>query len=243
AVAGVPPRKGFIDKEKDKESGLGDFGVRKYDDEIGRFTSPDPLWEEFRAWSPYHYSSNNPLVYKDPHGTFQYPAGSDQETDYPRLTEYLRNRVDEILGNPVIMRALEEMGQLSKDDVRRALVWGEGPVINIVPLLGANGEFTPYTGSNELRIDWGIVNQLENSVGDDRDAALLLVASTILHEFVHWGDDQDGIDRPGEEGEEFEIRVYGIDIDNLSDAVEVLNEYYIRHVIDERYHTAPGLEF
>ena len=56
AIAGVPPRKGFIDKEKDQESGLGDFGVRKYDDEIGRFTSPDPLWEEYRAWSPYQYS-------------------------------------------------------------------------------------------------------------------------------------------------------------------------------------------
>ncbi len=68
AVAGVPPRKGFIDKEKDKESGLGDFGVRKYDDEIGRFTSPDPLWEEFRAWSPYSYSFNNPLLFVDPDG-------------------------------------------------------------------------------------------------------------------------------------------------------------------------------
>ena len=31
----------FIGKEKDKESNYGDFGVRKYDDEIGRFTSID----------------------------------------------------------------------------------------------------------------------------------------------------------------------------------------------------------
>ena len=68
AIAGVPPRKGFIDKEKDKESGLGDFGVRKYDDEIGRFTSPDPLWEEYRAWSPYQYSLNNPILLIDPDG-------------------------------------------------------------------------------------------------------------------------------------------------------------------------------
>jgi len=43
----VTPRLSFIDKEKDKESNLGDFGVRKYDYEIGRFTSIDPLFEKF----------------------------------------------------------------------------------------------------------------------------------------------------------------------------------------------------
>ncbi|MCE2502641.1 MAG: hypothetical protein J4G05_01050, partial [Chlorobi bacterium] len=68
AIAGVPPRKGFIDKEKDQESGLGDFGVRKYDDGIGRFTSIDPLWEKFPAWSPYVYSRNNPVLRVDPTG-------------------------------------------------------------------------------------------------------------------------------------------------------------------------------
>jgi RHS repeat-associated protein len=36
----------LIGKEKDFESSLGDFGVRMYDEEIGRFTSIDPLWEK-----------------------------------------------------------------------------------------------------------------------------------------------------------------------------------------------------
>lgn len=67
-VAGMPPRKGFIDKEVDKESDLGDFGVRKYDDEIGRFLSTDPLWENYRAWTPYQYSLNNPINITDPSG-------------------------------------------------------------------------------------------------------------------------------------------------------------------------------
>ena len=91
AIAGVPPRKGFIDKEKDKESGLGDFGVRKYDDEIGRFTSIDPLWEEYLAWSPYHYSYNNPMVLKDPTGFLVDFGGSSQlEQHYRDVMEYFK---------------------------------------------------------------------------------------------------------------------------------------------------------
>ena len=44
-------RLGYIDKEKDRESKLGDHGVRKYDYEIGRFTSVDPLWEKYTGWT------------------------------------------------------------------------------------------------------------------------------------------------------------------------------------------------
>jgi RHS repeat-associated protein len=58
----------FIGKEKDIESNLGDFGVRKYDEDIGRFTSIDPLWEKYYSWTLYHYCSNNPVMGKDPSG-------------------------------------------------------------------------------------------------------------------------------------------------------------------------------
>ncbi len=58
----------YIGKEKDAESDLGDFGVRKYESETGRFLSTDPLWEEQRPWNVYHYSANNPIVAKDPDG-------------------------------------------------------------------------------------------------------------------------------------------------------------------------------
>jgi RHS repeat-associated protein len=61
-------RLSFISKEKDIESELSDFGVRKYDNEIGWFTSIDPLWEKYYSWTPYHYCSNNPVMGKDPSG-------------------------------------------------------------------------------------------------------------------------------------------------------------------------------
>lgn len=58
-------RTGFIGKERDAESSLGDFGVRKYDPYLGRFTLPDPLWEKYVSLTPYQYAGNNPVISKD----------------------------------------------------------------------------------------------------------------------------------------------------------------------------------
>ena len=67
-ITGPAPRTGFIDREEDKESGLGGFGVRKYDSETGRFLSTDPLLEEYREWTPYQYALNSPVNAIDPKG-------------------------------------------------------------------------------------------------------------------------------------------------------------------------------
>ena len=66
--SGGEARQGFNSREKDQESDLFNNGVRKLDDNIGRFTSIDPLWEKFPSWSPYQYGYNNPLRVTDPSG-------------------------------------------------------------------------------------------------------------------------------------------------------------------------------
>jgi len=58
----------YIGKQKDGESSLADYGVRKYDSDLGQFTSPDPLWEKYYAWTPYHYCRNNPMSRTDRSG-------------------------------------------------------------------------------------------------------------------------------------------------------------------------------
>ena len=45
-----------------------DFAARWYDPALGRFTTPDPLASEFPAWTPYHYTHNNPINLVDPTG-------------------------------------------------------------------------------------------------------------------------------------------------------------------------------
>jgi hypothetical protein len=39
-----------------------------YDNETGRFTTPDLLWSAFPAQTPYQYAYNSPLTYRDPSG-------------------------------------------------------------------------------------------------------------------------------------------------------------------------------
>ena len=72
-------RHSFLGKEKDEESDLGDYGVRKYDDLTGRFTATDPLWEKYYGWSPYVYSANNPVNLKDINGKLPGDAFSSPE--------------------------------------------------------------------------------------------------------------------------------------------------------------------
>ena len=41
---------------------------RIYSEDFGRFLSPDPLFEQFDSWAPYHFAFNNPVTYSDPSG-------------------------------------------------------------------------------------------------------------------------------------------------------------------------------
>ncbi len=84
--------------------------------------------------------------------------------------------------------------------------------MKVADIPGVCGEFTPDVGSQELRVNRKMVEEFEAGRGkrptpDGREVYVLGV--TILHELIHWGDDQDGVDRPAEEGEEFEKTVYG----------------------------------
>ncbi len=45
-----------------------DYGARMYDPALGRFTTQDPLAEDFNSWTPYHFVHNNPINFIDPTG-------------------------------------------------------------------------------------------------------------------------------------------------------------------------------
>ena len=114
--SGGEARQGFNSREKDKESNLFNNGVRKLDDNIGRFTSIDPLWESFPSWSPYQYGYNNPLKVTDPGGmqgrtpvTPQVETGPD---GLPSLSGRLYYSVGSLSesGTTILLQRLYEFG-------------------------------------------------------------------------------------------------------------------------------------
>jgi len=102
-------------------------------------------------------------------------------------------------------------GQLNFARFRAALRWGTPPTISIVPGLAACAQFTPTPGNATIEIRESIFQDFEAGRGQlaARAGNVPALGLNILHEMVHWGDNLDGVDRPGEEGDEFEMLVYG----------------------------------
>ncbi|KAB2892587.1 MAG: hypothetical protein F9K28_11455 [Bacteroidetes bacterium] len=67
-TTGTGQRTGYIGREADNETGLGNYGVRLYEPEYGRFMSVDVLWEKRAYANPYHYCLNMPLTSTDASG-------------------------------------------------------------------------------------------------------------------------------------------------------------------------------
>jgi RHS repeat-associated protein len=72
------PKRGYMGSHKSKEHRYMQMGARLYNAETGRFMSVDPLMEIFTGHSPYHYSYNNPVMYRDPSGLA--PEGEKNNT-------------------------------------------------------------------------------------------------------------------------------------------------------------------
>ncbi len=70
AIGAGKYRYGFNGKERDDE-GLGggqstyDYGYRIYNPSLGRFLSTDPLTKSYPWFTPYQFSSNNPILFID----------------------------------------------------------------------------------------------------------------------------------------------------------------------------------
>lgn len=131
---------------------------------------------------------------------------------YPKFTSYLKKDLPRVAEVDTIRRAFQRYGQLDRASLKRALRWGEEPTIDVDDLIGEYGHFVPTPGNNTIKIDRDLVKKFE--AGTDwaktRSGRRVRVAGVaVLHEMIHWADNIDGTDYPGEEGEKFEKMVYG----------------------------------
>lgn len=76
---------------------------RIYSEEIGRFLSPGPLFEQFDSWTPYHFAFNNPVMYSDPSGL----APKKEKRERQLLNSHAEEE------RQIMLKMLEEMERMS----------------------------------------------------------------------------------------------------------------------------------
>jgi RHS repeat-associated protein len=261
-------RYGFNGMEKDDEwKGAGnslDFGARIQDPRLGRFLSIDPMASSFPGESNYIQSGNNPIYYIDIDGKFKWSPWAFENR--PALKNYVENHFyNDVKNSSSVLSNLMKFGQFkTKEDALKGIKHNEGPYIymskdpcNGAFMMGggfAGGCYSP-SDPEVLEINVALFDQMEKILSDpnmseeDKQAAMLAVFATILHEYAEYGDVQaDGKSNgdnyeEGDTGEAFENATYGTDMGyNRGNASQNAEDYMkvAKEVVKEKSETEEG---
>ena len=96
-------------KELEKELGWYDYGARFYHPQALRFTTMDPMAEQYYAFSPYAYCGNNPVRFVDPDGKRMNPI-------YSVNGDFLGTDDEGLQGEPIVMEKSLFTQNMSHED-------------------------------------------------------------------------------------------------------------------------------
>jgi RHS repeat-associated protein len=191
-------------KELQDELGLNwyDYGARMYDPALGRWFNPDPLSDFKPDQTPYRYGFNNPIGYTDPSGLYEIGTVSLTKNERKELRDKhgkgkgyrtarkakINEKKDAIRGaisdlkdfldsNSEISQIFQDFSGVeagSKDWDNLFTENGKGVKINVSGEIGASKGFTE--GTSGVTLNSGN-SKLENM-------------GTILHEYIHLGDNK-----------------------------------------------------
>jgi hypothetical protein len=148
---------------------------------------------------------------------------ADDQTNFPKLTHYLRHDFPLLIGNSIITSNLRKFGSMSLSQARSALLWDTDPLVTITDLdngqCGVPAAFGCTSDTTHIEIDDDVVTEFEqNANANLRLTAfgrhVFLTGVTLLHELCHWGNFLKGVaETGGDAGEKFENAVYGGTVD------------------------------
>ena len=141
--AEVPDGYRYNGKELNEDLNLYDYGARWYDPTVGRFTTVDPLADQFASQSPYHYAYNNPLRFIDPDGmSGQDIIDIEKTTGQITITEAEGADVVRLVDNGTVVNSAEygENGSFQSDNQIYTLESDQAPGTTSTVVMGTNSE-------------------------------------------------------------------------------------------------------
>jgi hypothetical protein len=121
---------------------------------------------------------------------------ADDQTNFPKLTYYLRHDFPLLIRNSVITSNLRKFGSMNLPQVRSALLWDTDPLVVITDLdhgqCGVPAAFGCTSDSTHIEIDDDVVAEFDqNANANLRLTAfgrhVFLTGITLLHEFMSLG--------------------------------------------------------
>ncbi len=163
----------------------------------------------------------------------QFDPLDNYESKYPRFTNIVKKLKSFVSDNPKILNALQKWSGFSKQQIIDKLIFrqGNGPLIKIKQLAGVYGHYNHKVSPGVLDIDEAVVAGLEQSyLESTKQATAFLLAVIVLHEFVHFGENTNGLKNTGqfEFGTEFEKMAFGVAI-TTENAARVSISFYKVH--------------
>jgi RHS repeat-associated protein len=152
----------FNGKELDKETGLGYYGARYYQNRISMWLSVDPLAHVEPGWSPYRAFFFNPINFTDPTGLLESPI-------YDKNWNFLGTDDEGLQGDAIIMDKDDFTQGMSHEDAM-----AKGHTLDNMPMDQAtqfanNGNFENFLSHyNNLpnRIDYSSDFTLTKEIAD-----------------------------------------------------------------------------
>ncbi len=135
---------------------------------------------------------------------------------YPNLAKIVDGLYDKVKNNPKLMTALKNFSHLTEQQILSSLERGNGPKVTVVNLPGRAGDYNKAT--NTIQIAKHLVSASNYLVTSYPTALEFYMASSILHEFVHFGENYTQIFLPHDNayddaGFQWENNYYGGTVD------------------------------